>query len=618
MSAAMRFTMGHLLDLHGANVALDRLKVGIAEFMAGHAERTGVVDFLDVPTGDAFDVSPERAISYFRAKGLRPTFHYADMLGEAHDHAFTVAKMMDVDMLAQVRASLDDALANGTSFGEWKKGIEPILRAGGWWGQKEMIDPLTGQTVTAQLGSPWRLETIFRTNMQTAYAAGQWAEIESQAEIAQFLMYDAIDDLRTRPLHKAWDQTVLPWNHKWWETHYAPLGFNCRCGVIQLSQDELAGMGLSVSGEPPADGTYKWRNPRTDVVENVPLGVDPGFDHNSGKYLLTDMRNLLDEKIAVLPADMQPAAIKGARREFDDKTMAGRWHAAAFDDAPDWLREVVLESPDVVVESGANGAHAIRDRIVNMGSHKIDGGPLSASVWRHEFGHIMDARKANGLYASSDGAFPPAMHFDSVELQRAAGIGRASKAMDKQKAERAAAYAKANAAMVEAGADGREAELRKMADDAGIDLDSFTDILKRSTLLLSGESKITDFGVAARVARMLAAIKRGDAQEFLIAASFKDDKELWKLSGKIWRIDGALSALSDLVGATTRNNVASYSDGFPGHSDVYYRRAPYSAGTEVFANLTALAGHPLGYWWEITKRFVPNVSAEFEKIFKGE
>ncbi|MEJ2694120.1 MAG: hypothetical protein P8166_14030 [Candidatus Thiodiazotropha sp.] len=41
-------------------------------------------------------------MQFFGQKGLKPTFSWMDMLADAHDQAFTVAKMMDVDLLAEV------------------------------------------------------------------------------------------------------------------------------------------------------------------------------------------------------------------------------------------------------------------------------------------------------------------------------------------------------------------------------------------------------------------------------------------------------------------------------------------------------------------------------------
>lgn len=276
------------------------------------ADPSAILEFFEIPAGDAFDVKPDQAIAYFKAKKLKPTFSYADMLDQAHDHAFTVAKMMDVDMLGQIRASLDSALANGTPFREWADSVTPILQSGGWWGRKEVLDPLTGQPIVAQLGSPWRLETIFRTNMQSAYAAGAWQEIEAQADIAPFLMYDAVDDFRTRATHRAWDRTILPVTDDWWSSHYPPNGYNCRCGVIQLSQDDLDALGLQANSAPPQTGTYDWTNPRTGETLVIPKGIDPGFTHNAGESWSWKTKQLLKEKIATLPAEMAAAANKAA------------------------------------------------------------------------------------------------------------------------------------------------------------------------------------------------------------------------------------------------------------------------------------------------------------------
>lgn len=186
----------------------------------------GVLDFLDVTAAAAFDVPPAQAIAYFEGKGLRATFSYADMLRDEHRTAFTIAKMMDLDLLKDVQDSLDMALADGVPFSEWRKQIMPVLQAKGWWGKANMVDPLTGELKRVTLGTPHRLATIFRTNMQASYAVGAWEQIEAQAADAPYLMYDAVDDFRTRPAHRAWDDKVLRWDDKWWRTHYPPNGFN--------------------------------------------------------------------------------------------------------------------------------------------------------------------------------------------------------------------------------------------------------------------------------------------------------------------------------------------------------------------------------------------------------
>lgn len=313
----MRYTFADLVAAAQAIDAVERMKSELAEFAAEHLpdnDVEGIVNYLDIATGDAFNVPFTEAISYFRAKGLQTTFSYKDMIGRAHDQAFTVAKMMDVDMLKQVRDSLDSALANGESFADWKRTIQPVLQSGGWWGKKLMHDQLTGETVNAQLGSAWRLETIFRTNMQTAYSAGQWEQIQQQADIAPFLMYHAVDDFRTRPEHRALNGTILYATDKFWQTHTPPLGWNCRCGLIQLSADDLREFGLSVR-PPPESGSYQWTNPRTEETIEVPNGVDPGFGRIAVRHI-AELHTLLLEKGTLLPAEMVSSLALSIKRDL--------------------------------------------------------------------------------------------------------------------------------------------------------------------------------------------------------------------------------------------------------------------------------------------------------------
>jgi SPP1 gp7 family putative phage head morphogenesis protein len=263
------------------------------------------------PAAASFELPPEEALNLFRAKGLKPTFAWQDAAHGEHAHAFTVAKMMDVDLLSDVRKSLDQALLDGKPFAAWQKEITPLLQAKGWWGKKEVLDPVTGQMVTAQLGSAARLETIFRTNLQSSYAAGHWDQIQSQADQAPYLMYDAIDDDRTRTAHRAWDGTVLPIGSPWWAQHYPPCGWRCRCSVIQLAEDELDALGVKVTSPTPSTATAAWQNPRTGETLKIPLGVDPGFGRPPTSPLKVTADQLLHEKVQQLPQDLAASANLG-------------------------------------------------------------------------------------------------------------------------------------------------------------------------------------------------------------------------------------------------------------------------------------------------------------------
>lgn len=271
---------------------------------------TGIVNYGDGHISVGFDVAPQQAIDFFKSKGLSASFRFDDVLAEEHATAFTVAKMMDIDLLRDVQDSLQQAMETGMSFRDWADKLRPTLQSQGWWGRKAVTNPATGEVIVSELGSARRLETIFRTNMQSAYAAGQWQQIKAQQADAPYLMYDAVDDYRTRAQHAAWDNKVLPISSQWWDTHSPPNGYNCRCGVIQLDAQDVESMGLTV-GRAPRSESHPWTNPRTGETEQIPAGVDPQFAHNPGKTRHEQLKKIAKEKISKLPKNMQAAASKG-------------------------------------------------------------------------------------------------------------------------------------------------------------------------------------------------------------------------------------------------------------------------------------------------------------------
>ena len=226
-------------------------------------------------------VPPEEAIRRFRAKGYHVGFDWRDTDAAHHLRSFTVAKAMRLDILHDIREAVDAAIAEGATFREFRARLEPTLVRKGWWGRREVLDPVTGETRLVQLGSPRRLRIIFDTNLRMAGARGRWERIERTKSSLPYLRYVAVQDARTRPEHMRWHNTVLPVDHEFWRTHAPPNGWRCRCQVVALSERDLERSGLSVSPDPVV-ASRDWTNRRTGDTTRVPEGIDPGFAHNPG------------------------------------------------------------------------------------------------------------------------------------------------------------------------------------------------------------------------------------------------------------------------------------------------------------------------------------------------
>lgn len=263
---------------------------------------------------------PAEAIAYFRNRGLATGFAWEDVWQEEHARAFTVAKAMQREVLEDIRAALDDALANGTTLAQFREELTPVLQARGWWGRQEMEDPLTGVTREVQLGSPRRLRTIFETNMRSAYQAGRWERIQRVKTAMPFLRYVATMDGRTRPEHRAWHGTVLPVDDPWWDTHYPPCGFRCRCTVTQMNGRTLERRGFEVTETPPRFPPRTYTNRRTGEVTTIEGGISPGFNFNVGKAYLQGVAPTLSPDGSEIR--------QGAASDYTDATEA---FLAAFD-----------------------------------------------------------------------------------------------------------------------------------------------------------------------------------------------------------------------------------------------------------------------------------------------
>lgn len=265
---------------------------------------------------DAFALPPDQALAYLRSKGYRPTVGWTEMLHEEHARAFTVAKVARLDMLATIRGSLDDALAQGLTLEQWQAGLVPQLQKAGWWGLVQDRE-VTGTSRPVFIG-PRRLRTIYDTNLRMAWAAGRWARLQANKANKPFLRYSAVLDRRTRPAHARWHGTILPIDHPWWRTHFPPNDWGCRCAVVAYSAGQLAARGWSPSAAPPPDlgPARPFRRAGSQFPIMVPPGIGPGFGYNVGEAALDALVDRAEAAARVAAAQGGPQAAIATLQEM--------------------------------------------------------------------------------------------------------------------------------------------------------------------------------------------------------------------------------------------------------------------------------------------------------------
>jgi len=244
----------------------------------------------DINLALAMNLSPERAVEYFQAKGQRITAGWRDMAVGANAGAFTVAGVLKGEVLQDIRTALEGALQNGEPFDEFLKKLRPRLKTQGWWGIPH--DPETGEVIQGRAMTPHRLRTPYQTNLQSSYMAGRYKAQLENADQRPYWRYVAILDNRTRPRHRALAGRIFRYDDPIWGVIYPPNGYNCRCRVVALSQGEFEADGslLSKGGdflearEIPVgkDGQTVWVTGYKDPQTKEWFAPDVGFDTNPG------------------------------------------------------------------------------------------------------------------------------------------------------------------------------------------------------------------------------------------------------------------------------------------------------------------------------------------------
>lgn len=250
---------------------------------------------------------PPEASRFLRNKGLRPAFSFDDVEPEEHALSFTVAKVMEMDLLEAMRGEVQKALDEGLPFEVFQKNWRANPKLADWWGQRDMLDPLTDETFRVQLGSPRRLRTIYNANIRTARAAGQWERIQRTKGGLPYLEYRTGPSENHRPHHRAKAGTILHADSPFWDEWMPPNGWGCKCWVRQLTRAEALRRG--VSEEPQVRDTI-WTNPRSGEVQIVPVGIDPGWQRNPGQLRLQHMESFLAGKLDELPEAARIVALR--------------------------------------------------------------------------------------------------------------------------------------------------------------------------------------------------------------------------------------------------------------------------------------------------------------------
>lgn len=314
-----------------------------------------------------FGVRFDEAIANLKGKLPEVSLAWDSLAGPVHGTVFTVAGSTSTDLVRDLHQAVVDAKANGTTITEFRKRFDQAVAEHGW-------------SYRGKRG--WRTQVIFDANMRSAAMAGRWQQLVANADRRPFLQYRTAGDARVRPQHRQWNGRVYPITDSFWSTHYPPNGWGCRCTVRAYGQAELDAKGLQVS--PPFQGKTRTVVDRDGVpTDQVPVGIDPGWDHNVGQSWLSPAM-ALGRKLASLPRELQGVLVDKTISPAFQQVLARDWVAfrgAAASDGPAATEAQLvgyLDSPTLASLAEAVPELDLRSTAVAVQRSKVDlvrGGP---------------------------------------------------------------------------------------------------------------------------------------------------------------------------------------------------------------------------------------------------
>jgi len=231
-----------------------------------------------------FGVQFKGAIDYLKGKLPEGTLAWDDLAGPVHGKVFAIAGATNTDLVSDIQKSLVGALEKGTTITQFRKDFDASVQKYGW-------------TYKGKRG--WRTSVIFNNNMRSAHMAGRWEQLLANSDRRPYLQYRTAGDSRVRPQHRAWNGLVYPIGDSFWQTHYPPNGWGCRCTIRAYSEADLGQLGVKPS-KPHEVKTRTVVSQDGEIKDQVPVGIDPGWDHNVGQSWIAPELSL-GQKLAKLP-----------------------------------------------------------------------------------------------------------------------------------------------------------------------------------------------------------------------------------------------------------------------------------------------------------------------------
>ena len=231
----------------------------LAALYIASQEDTTRLEFQSPDISTFFKVRPGEALAFLLGKRVVTRAEFDRLTAAEQIRAFTVSRVSERRMLESIKQEIVRNLVEGKS-------------------QKELVNEL--QKMLPDFARS-RLQLIAHQNLRQAAMAGRFEQMVRSRKRYPYVQWKTMGDDRVRPAHRALHNQIWPIEQM---PFWPPLGFRCRCWVIQLGPNQLPagqpiirgpGVYRTMDGDPllvDADNQYALPNrPLTFEFTNMPI-----------------------------------------------------------------------------------------------------------------------------------------------------------------------------------------------------------------------------------------------------------------------------------------------------------------------------------------------------------
>jgi hypothetical protein len=173
--------------------------------------------------------------------------------------------------------------------------------------------------------------------------------------------------------------------------------------VLQITREDAESFGYSDDTPEPLIQTRGYVNKRTGELEQVPVGIDPGWHNNPAKFRAENLRSFLAGRLEAAPKALRDAAVRDTVSSWLFRLIHDRKISSSHSEAPiavlpegQGMRTVFFDTRSAAAQAGSalvSSDYTVVQQLIDNGTQSSTpagieyAGEAAGRSWRLLIGH---------------------------------------------------------------------------------------------------------------------------------------------------------------------------------------------------------------------------------------